>query len=277
VIGMHRSGTSVVSRVLEQLGVFQGHHKDTNNEPYFFLHTNHWMLRAAGATWERPLPMNDLIDTPVQRERVSRHVRHWMSSPRSIGYLGVWQYASGTRLLEMGSPWGWKDPRNTFTLPLWLDVFPDASVIHVVRHGVDVANSLYTRQQRNAETIWNRYIQRKNLHLVLQKKGGFSDTIRGSTLKGALDMWCEYVDQSRVHLRNISRGHEVVYEEFLANPETDIRSLASFLQRDLTSEQLNKILSGLEASRAFAFRGNEALRQFSADHSDILASRGYEP
>jgi hypothetical protein len=44
--------------------------------------------------------------------------------------------------------WGWKDPRNSITLPVWLKLFPDARVIHIVRNGVDVAESLYRRQQR---------------------------------------------------------------------------------------------------------------------------------
>ncbi len=30
--------------------------------------------------------------------------------------------------------WGWKDPRNTFTLPMWLSIFPKARVLHVLRN-----------------------------------------------------------------------------------------------------------------------------------------------
>ena len=36
IIGMHRSGTSIVTRMLEQLGLFVGKKKDMNHEALFF-------------------------------------------------------------------------------------------------------------------------------------------------------------------------------------------------------------------------------------------------
>ncbi|MBW1793701.1 MAG: sulfotransferase [Deltaproteobacteria bacterium] len=41
--------------------------------------------------------------------------------------------------------WGWKDPRTTLTLPLWLKLFPKARIIHVIRNGIDSALSLWRR------------------------------------------------------------------------------------------------------------------------------------
>lgn len=32
--------------------------------------------------------------------------------------------------------WGWKDPRNVYTLGLWLIQFPNARVIHIIRSGI---------------------------------------------------------------------------------------------------------------------------------------------
>lgn len=54
IIGMHRSGTSLLSRVLEQTGVFMGNKKDENNEALFFLKFNDWILKQANATWDNP-------------------------------------------------------------------------------------------------------------------------------------------------------------------------------------------------------------------------------
>jgi hypothetical protein len=68
--------------------------------------------------------------------------------------------------------WGWKDPRNTLTLGLWLRVFPDARVVHVVRHGIDVALSLERRARERGVgapecldasfcfRLWERYLER---------------------------------------------------------------------------------------------------------------------
>lgn len=36
IIGMHRSGTSMITRKLESLGLFLGNEKDENDEAFFF-------------------------------------------------------------------------------------------------------------------------------------------------------------------------------------------------------------------------------------------------
>ena len=58
------------------------------------------------------------------------------------GFLGWKRYLAYRSLERFDQPWGWKDPRNVFTLPLWLRVFPEAKIIYIVRNGVDVAASL---------------------------------------------------------------------------------------------------------------------------------------
>src|SRR5213078_1316124 len=64
---------------------------------------------------------------------------------RSMGWKRVMKYKSIDRY---DRPWGWKDPRTVFTLPLWLQLFPKAKIINIVRNGVDVASSLSVREQK---------------------------------------------------------------------------------------------------------------------------------
>ena len=33
------------------------------------------------------------------------------------------------RVRDIPFPWGWKDPRNSITLPLWLRLYPEAKII----------------------------------------------------------------------------------------------------------------------------------------------------
>ena len=54
ILGMHRSGTSILTRILEKLGLFVGCRKDENNEALFFLKFNDWILKQANATWDNP-------------------------------------------------------------------------------------------------------------------------------------------------------------------------------------------------------------------------------
>ena len=42
-------------------------------------------------------------------------------------------------------PWGWKDPRNSLTLPFWTHLIPNLKVLIVLRNPLEVAQSLHTR------------------------------------------------------------------------------------------------------------------------------------
>ena len=71
---------------------------------------------------------------------------------------------------------GMEDSRSTLTLPVWLSIFPEARVIHIVRNGIDVGMSLQRREprrlfsRRDAEPmipplftrgyrLWSEYLQ----------------------------------------------------------------------------------------------------------------------
>ena len=57
IIGMHRSGTTMLSKILENSGVFLGNNKDINNEALFFQKINTWFMRQVYASWDNPEPM----------------------------------------------------------------------------------------------------------------------------------------------------------------------------------------------------------------------------
>ena len=42
-------------------------------------------------------------------------------------------------------PWGWKDPRNSLTLPFWMRLIPDLKVVICLRNPLEVAQSLHLR------------------------------------------------------------------------------------------------------------------------------------
>ena len=54
VIGMHRSGTSLVSRILDKSGILMGRDLQTDHESKFFIGLNKWIYENAGADWARP-------------------------------------------------------------------------------------------------------------------------------------------------------------------------------------------------------------------------------
>jgi len=141
VLGMHRSGTSAITRVLNLLGVELGARlmpaASGNNEGGFWEHLgvveiHDALLHTLGRSWHdlRPLPDN------------------WMRSDAA-------QIAKAklTTLIESDfadTPlWAVKDPRLCRLLPLWRELLAELriepNVVMVLRHPNEVARSLRNR------------------------------------------------------------------------------------------------------------------------------------
>lgn len=141
IIGMHRSGTSFLAKVLERSGIFMGVIKDHNFEAMHFLSVNQQVMWAAKQDWLHPgVPKKE----------------HWTSFKADTLYAehfrlnGRW--AKFKQCLRR-EDWGWKDPRNTFTLDMWLELFPGAKVIHLKRDTESVVKSLQKRNERKGEVF----------------------------------------------------------------------------------------------------------------------------
>ena len=66
-------------------------------------------------------------------------------------------------------PWGFKDPRFTFTLPFWRDALPDLRVVASFRHPIAVALSLARRNQFTSTkslSVWSSYNQQMLTQLI---------------------------------------------------------------------------------------------------------------
>jgi len=137
VMGMHRSGTTLVAELLDEVGVFMGLELGHYHESAFFQRLNQDLLANYGADWTRPGPFLEAMADPEQVQACVCQVRAAVAVESAVNEVG-----------GPGQPWGWKDPRNTLTLPVWLGCYPRATVIHVVRNGVEAALSLHRRETR---------------------------------------------------------------------------------------------------------------------------------
>jgi len=92
-------------------------------------------------------------------------------------------------------PWGWKDPRNSITIPFWKSVLPNLKVIICVRHPLEVALSLRNRNFLSYEL--------------------------------ALTLWAIY---NRRVLEDASPQQRLVvhYDAFFRRPETEVRRIVQF-------------------------------------------------
>ena len=148
IIGAHRSGTTATARALELLGLQIGQRLDSHREPRPLQKLHEQYLRERGAAWYDPAPFLEWVKTPEGRrqctEYLRSHVRHdfarifdYRNNPR-----GLWLRAR----LQLGAPWGWKEPRTTLFAASWLEVFPEARVLHVLRDPLAAATSIRQRE-----------------------------------------------------------------------------------------------------------------------------------
>lgn len=152
IAGMHRSGTSLVSRMVNLLGVDLGPEDQmisagSENPKGFWENSNikrlnEEVLERMGGTWSNP---------PMLEEG-------WESS----SLLDDLRKEAGSviRSVPSGSVFGWKDPRNSLTLPFWRTVVNIDKCIVVVRRPEHVAKSLITRNGfavEKTQYLWLRY------------------------------------------------------------------------------------------------------------------------
>jgi hypothetical protein len=254
LLGMHRSGTTMLARMLDRLGVFLGHRLESNHEAIAVLELNDDVLARAHAAWDRPLGMLDLLNHGPSVQAVVDSMRATLDSfgfRRS--YLGATRLGRG---LGPG-PWGFKDPRTTVTWPLWLEIAPDARLVMVRRHGVDVAASLWRRAREQLDEDAGRFAG--DAHMAR-----FA-SVRCLELERAFELWAE-TEEAFETLRTRHPDVavcELVYEDLLTEPRTALESVCEFLGLDPSPDDLEAAAGTADPSRAFAHRDDPALRDFA--------------
>ena len=162
VVGMHRSGTSLLALMLQQLGLDLGadlivgdpQNPDGYGEDQVVVNLQRRLLqRHCGNNqgwpdwgWsesdnQSPIPFGD----PQWDKAASAYLNQREKSP---------------------GPWGWKDPRTTLLLPHWLRLNPGLRVIGIYRDPWDVVDALqrvqppvFLRHPSWGLQIWQHYNQ----------------------------------------------------------------------------------------------------------------------
>jgi glycosyltransferase involved in cell wall biosynthesis len=159
VLGMHRSGTSAVTRLINMMGAYFGPEgiavKSSESNPKGFwerrdvVALNDEALQLSSATWNRVLQFDPGLlsraNNGALHERVSRLV------------LGM----------DANRPWVLKDPRLCLTLPLWRRALEAPVVVLVHRCPVEIAKSLRSRDGipiNVGVALWEHYWRSAVMH-----------------------------------------------------------------------------------------------------------------
>lgn len=189
VVGMHRSGTSLVTRVANLVGLDLGPADELippaadNPEGFWEAEPikaiNDAVLARLGGSWLGPPP--------------------WMEEgwENSSGLDDLRRRGTETidRLFgDAGDIAGWKDPRTSLVLPFWMSVTPLAGSILALRDPREVASSL----------------RRRN----------------GTSPDAAIRLWLRYTAAAWLESE---RCLVVRYQDVIADPESEARRLAAYL------------------------------------------------
>ena len=274
LLGMHRSGTAMIARLLDELGLFQGSELQEDHESVWFLEINDLLLRRVNATWDHPEPIVEFLQNPDAFDLTRRCLADDLSSSRSRQFLGLKWSQPGRSLLNYDQPWGWKDPRTLFTLPLWLDLFPGAKLVYIIRNGVDVASSLRVREKRELERRRREFDSKPAAgNRSRLERAGFKGSARCLTLEGGFSLWEEYVGRAEELLASVpNETHVIRYETFLANPAQPLAELARFCGVESGEAAVRETIGrvGVNATRANAYAADPEVRDF---HARVRGSR----
>ncbi|MDA0897643.1 MAG: glycosyltransferase [Bacteroidetes bacterium] len=145
ILGMHRSGTTMVAQALASAGVYPGAICDHNAEPLYTIDINERLLEEANGNWWN-VPADDALEAAVQLGMSALQARDLYAA-----HLKISTGSSLRQWLHYSGPWLVKDPRLSLTLPWWLARFPNAKVIWVLRNEAAVVDSLLRRQSLSYE------------------------------------------------------------------------------------------------------------------------------
>ena len=144
IVGMHRSGTSLVGAIISELGYDLGNSADSdlyNITGYFedlsLIHLNEKLLEKLGGSWK----------SPPEEKVISKHCDEIRKAYKEI-------------IANRKSPWGVKDPRLSLFLEPFLQAIEPPLVVFCRRNARHVARSLAERDlisEQDAISLKRRY------------------------------------------------------------------------------------------------------------------------
>ncbi|MFC3052692.1 sulfotransferase [Kordiimonas pumila] len=217
ILGVHRSGTSMLTRMLEKLGVFVGHDLQGDHESRSFIQINNRYFEETKSSWDKPVYpkpsdlQNNIIKRVFEKNQAALHE-----------HFG-----------PMEGLWAFKDPRTVTTLPLWLDLFSDAKTIIIRRSPLASAKSLTSRHLELID---------KGIFPAHRdfKKGRIQFTQRCATLNGSMEFVLEQLHfiHSMKKQGILNNYIEMSYEELTSDPVLHIREISRYLDLQFSKNQL---------------------------------------
>lgn len=216
-------------------------------ESLSFKNLNDEILAALGGTYDAPPRLPE-----------GWHEREALDPVRE-------KAGAALRGLSAHEPAGWKDPRNSLTLPFWLSLLPRLKVIVCVRHPLDVARS----ERRRREQLYRQ--SRPGISSLPLYVAGWRlyDRVAGAlsvrprlipSYQSCFALWKLYNQEILAHTGPENRlvTH---YDSYFVDPAAELRRALKFLNMSVPEEQVGRSCSAvvpeLRHNRAAAHKSSE--------------------
>lgn len=211
ILGMHRSGTSMTTRILNLMGVFLGEsekmvppNKNDNEEGFWehaeIVNIHEAILKELNSSWESTVPLPD----------------KWWELPNIKKYKSELIQVIKEEFINC-SIWGFKDPRTCIMLPLWEQIFKGLNIeplfVIPIRNPIDIANSLIKRD--------------------------------GCSLNQGIRLWYYYM----INIIDGTQGYKrifIPYDDMIENIDLNLIKLIDFLSISVSEEDKNRIKGSLK-------------------------------
>ena len=243
ILGVERSGTSVVAEMLHRWGAYAGpseklHKADIHAPRGYWEYEPLWDLLAelgdfdAGATWwdhgfqQR---MKEKAADPVYRRKATELMAE----------------------MHQEGPWFWKDPALSHFLSFWKQIWDDAIYIITVRNPFDTAVS------------WQKFIMPSNMK------------VRVSFTAVNLLRWQHIMTQILQHTEDAQHRIFLGYEDIIRNPRMQAEKLAAFLNSKF-GNQVSPIQAMVDVVEPQLWRNNcgvpfEGAAEATAEQKSLYA------
>ncbi|RNC88178.1 MAG: sulfotransferase [Winogradskyella sp.] len=281
ILGMHRSGTSMLSDLLKELGLNTGNKLGSHGEADFFLKLNDWLLEQTSSSWDNPFNLEKIYlkENKEEYDCFLSYLKSVLKSPLKF------KFRLFSRLFKPNQHWGFKDPVTCLTLPFWLDIYPKAKVIYITRHGLDVASSLMVRNEKKFKKAKSRlrnkklypyYLMYKNYIGRDRRNRSFISSLECKNLDHGVKLWDYYNKSCKAFIKPIEPNnlYQIKYEDLLEKPEYSLKELAEFIGLKYNDELIKKITKGINSDRAYSYRKFLDSNTIN-DHNDILKNHDY--
>lgn len=240
VLGMHRSGTSTVALILQELGVNMGDRLlgASSSNPYGhaededFLDLHELMLKGAKGSWDFP-PKQIKLKRIFEKHKDK--IKSLIDNKNTKG------------------SWGWKEPRTTLFSKNYHELLDNPYYICIHRDALEVAQSLKKR---------NRMPIKKGVKLSEQYKGALNDFLQSCNPNKVLHIYFSELHNPKhdivsqlVNYLDIQPNQEQIKSaREIVKPLNDVRDNRAKLRRNENRTNFKKVFKHPIKAIKFIFR-----------------------